>query len=108
MGNGHYVSTLPLFGGMMIWDASRLICNTMQEAGTLFNLDMMTHSYMHCWRHKTPIVYRATSQWFAGMDIKPNDTDMTLRETALKGVDRTNILSGLGKSPVAGNDLQPP
>ncbi len=102
MGNGHYVSTLPLFGGMMIWDASRLICNTMQEAGTLFNLDMMTHSYMHCWRHKTPIVYRATSQWFAGMDIKPNDTDMTLRETALKGVDRTTFYPDWGKARLQG------
>lgn len=102
MANGHYASTLPLFGGMMIWDASKLICNTMQEAGTLFNLDMMTHSYMHCWRHKTPIVYRATSQWFAGMDVKPNDTDMTLRETALKGVEETTFYPDWGKARLQG------
>ena len=102
MANGHYASTLPLFGGMMIWDASKLICQTMQEAGTLFNLDMMTHSYMHCWRHKTPIVYRATSQWFAGMDVKPNDTDMTLRETALKGVEETIFYPDWGKARLQG------
>lgn len=102
MGNGHYVSSLPLFGGMMIWDASKLICNTMQEAGTLFNLDMMTHSYMHCWRHKTPIVYRATSQWFAGMDIKPNDTSLTLRETALKGAEQTTFYPDWGKARLQG------
>lgn len=102
MADGHYASTLPLFGGMMIWDASKLICNTMQEAGTLFNLDMSTHSYMHCWRHKTPIVYRATSQWFAGMDVKPNDTKMTLRETALKGVEETTFYPDWGKARLQG------
>jgi isoleucyl-tRNA synthetase len=68
MGDGKYASTLPLFGGLTIWEASKPICNALKEAGALFELKMFDHSYMHCWRHKTPIIYRATSQWFAGMD----------------------------------------
>ena len=44
------------------------------SAGALLRTEKYTHSYMHCWRHKTPIIYRATSQWFVGMDVKPNDS----------------------------------
>ncbi|MCX7210309.1 MAG: class I tRNA ligase family protein, partial [Burkholderiales bacterium] len=62
MGDGHFASTLPLFGGMTIWEASKPICAALENAGTLFKLVMFDHSYMHCWRHKTPIIYRATSQ----------------------------------------------
>ncbi len=102
MGNGHYASTLPLFGSMLIWDASTLICDTLQKVGTLFKHNMMIHSYMHCWRHKTPIVYRATSQWFAGMDITPNDTGKTLRETALQGVEQTTFYPDWGKARLQG------
>lgn len=102
MGDGHYASTLPLFGGMTIWDASRVICDTLREAGTLFHLDMMSHSYMHCWRHKTPIVYRATSQWFASMDAIPKNTSASLRETALKSVDATTFYPAWGKARLHG------
>lgn len=102
MGDGHYASTLPLFGGMTIWDASRVICDTLREAGTLFYLDMMSHSYMHCWRHKSPIVYRATSQWFATMDGKPKDGGPSLRETALRGVDATTFYPAWGKARLHG------
>lgn len=98
MADGHYASTLPLFGGKMIWEAGRDICETMKRVGTLFNLNMMTHSYMHCWRHKTPIVYRATSQWFAGMDIKPHEGGITLREAALKGVAQTRFFPDWGRA----------
>lgn len=52
---------------------------------------------MHCWRHKTPIIYRATSQWFAGMDVTPQDGGKTLRETALEGVDATAFYPSWGK-----------
>lgn len=98
MGDGHYASTLPLFGGKMIWEAGKDICEAMKQVGTLFNLNMMTHSYMHCWRHKTPIVYRATSQWFAGMDIKPRAGGLTLREAALKGVAQTRFFPDWGRA----------
>ncbi len=63
---------------------------------------MFDHSYMHCWRHKTPIIYRATSQWFAGMDVKPKDGGHTLRETALKGIDETKFFPDWGKARLHG------
>jgi isoleucyl-tRNA synthetase len=102
MGDGHYVSTLPLFGGMSIWDASKPICAALTAAGALFELKMFDHSYMHCWRHKKPVIYRATSQWFAGMDVVPNDGGATLRETALKGISETKFFPDWGQARLHG------
>lgn len=102
MGDGRYASTLPLFGGMTIWEASKPICSTLEAAGTLFKLVMFDHSYMHCWRHKTPIIYRATSQWFASMDRTPKDGGASLRDTALAAVDATRFYPGWGKARLHG------
>ncbi len=102
MGDGKYVPTLPLFGGMTIWEASKPICDALREAGALFELKMFDHSYMHCWRHKTPIVYRATSQWFAGMDVKPKDGGPTLRESALAGIAETQFFPDWGQARLQG------
>jgi isoleucyl-tRNA synthetase len=102
MGDGRFASTLPLFGGMTIWEASRPICDALLEAGALFERKMFDHSYMHCWRHKTPIVYRATSQWFAGMDITPKDGGPTLRETALAGIAETRFFPDWGQARLQG------
>jgi isoleucyl-tRNA synthetase len=102
MGDGKYASTLPLFGGQTIWEASKPICDALREAGALFELKMFDHSYMHCWRHKTPIVYRATSQWFAGMDIQPLDGGATLRETALEGIAQTKFFPDWGQARLHG------
>ena len=102
MGDGKYVSSLPFFGGMTIWEASKPICDKLNEAGTLFKLVMFEHSYMHCWRHKTPIIYRATSQWFARMDVTPNDGGASLRATALAGVAATEFFPAWGKARLEG------
>ena len=102
MGDGNYVSTLPLFGGMSIWDASKPICAALTAAGALFELKMFDHSYMHCWRHKKPVIYRATSQWFAGMDVKPKDGGATLREAALKGIAETKFFPDWGQARLHG------
>ncbi|WLI88074.1 isoleucine--tRNA ligase [Massilia sp. R2A-15] len=102
MGDGRFASTLPLFGGMTIWEASKPICDALRGAGALFELKMFDHSYMHCWRHKTPIVYRATSQWFAGMDTTPKDGGPTLRETALKGIEETKFFPDWGQARLHG------
>ena len=98
MGNGVYASTLGLFGGMKIWDANPKITEALQASGNLLKLEKSNHSYMHCWRHKTPVIYRATSQWFAGMDKMPNDSDRTLREVALAGVENTNFYPAWGRA----------
>jgi isoleucyl-tRNA synthetase len=102
MGDGRYASWLPFFGGMTIWEASKPICAKLEEVGSLFKLVMFDHSYMHCWRHKTPIIYRATSQWFAGMDVTPKDGGPTLRETALRGIEETQFFPGWGKARLHG------
>ncbi|HJV50714.1 MAG TPA: isoleucine--tRNA ligase [Noviherbaspirillum sp.] len=102
MGDGKYASWLPFFGGMTIWEASKPICAKLEEVGSLFKLVMFDHSYMHCWRHKTPIIYRATSQWFAGMDVAPKDGGPTLRETALAGVEATAFYPSWGKARLHG------
>ena len=74
MGNGVYADWLPLFGGLNIWKAQPKIVDTMRVAGVLLNCEMIQHSYMHCWRHKTPLIYRATAQWFIRMDKPTADT----------------------------------
>jgi isoleucyl-tRNA synthetase len=102
MGDGKYASWLPFFGGMTIWEASKPICAKLEEVGSLFKLVMFDHSYMHCWRHKTPVIYRATSQWFAGMDLKPKDSGPTLRETALAGIETTVFYPSWGKARLHG------
>lgn len=102
MGNGQYASTLPLFGSMTIWEASKPICQALDAAGTLLKLVMFDHSYMHCWRHKTPIIYRATSQWFASMDNLPNDGKQSLRDTALAAVEATQFFPAWGKARLQG------
>ncbi|TDV35270.1 isoleucyl-tRNA synthetase [Paraburkholderia caballeronis] len=97
MGDGRYIESLALFGGLTIWAANPKIVDALEEAGTLLRTEKYLHSYMHCWRHKTPIIYRATSQWFAGMDVTPNDGGKTLRETALEGIEATAFYPSWGK-----------
>ncbi|NYT45009.1 isoleucine--tRNA ligase [Alcaligenaceae bacterium] len=97
MGDGHYAESLPLFGGQMIWKANPLIVEALKLAGTLLYTAPLEHSYMHCWRHKTPVIYRATSQWFAGMDRQPKE-GRTLRETALEGIENTQFFPAWGRA----------
>jgi len=102
MGDGKFASWLPFFAGMTIWEASKPICGKLEEVGALFKLVMFDHSYMHCWRHKTPIVYRATSQWFASMDNMPKDGHPSLRSTALQAIEETAFFPSWGKARLHG------
>ncbi|MFM9436425.1 isoleucyl-tRNA synthetase [Janthinobacterium sp. CG_23.3] len=102
MADGKFAPTLPLFGGMTIWEASKPICAALTDAGALFEVKMFDHSYMHCWRHKTPIIYRATSQWFAGMDVTPKDGGPSLRESALAGIAATKFFPDWGQARLHG------
>ncbi len=97
MANGVFADSLPLFGGQMIWKANPLIVDALQEAGTLVQVDQYKHSYMHCWRHKTPVIFRATSQWFAGMD-RENSSGTSLREMALNAVEATDFYPAWGRA----------
>lgn len=95
--NGVYVDDLPFFGGQFIWKANASIIEKLQENGALLKHQPIQHSYMHCWRHKTPLIYRATAQWFVGMDKQPNAGE-TLRERALEGIEQTVFTPAWGKA----------
>ncbi|WP_202932470.1 isoleucine--tRNA ligase [Vreelandella alkaliphila] len=96
-GNGVYIDDLPFFGGQMIWKANPHIVEKLREVNALMAHTPITHSYMHCWRHKTPVIYRATAQWFVGMDIKGKE-GKTLRERALEGIEATEFTPAWGKA----------
>jgi isoleucyl-tRNA synthetase len=98
LGDGRYVDSLALFGGLSIWDANPRIVEALREAGNLLRVQRYKHPYMHCWRHKTPIIYRATNQWFAGMDITPADGSSSLRERALAAIEATRFYPAWGKA----------
>ncbi len=101
-GDGRYAADLPFFGGMNIWKANPAVVDKLREVGALLHAERFVHSYMHCWRHKTPVIYRATTQWFAGMDEVPGWNGVrparTLREAALAGIDATAFYPGWGKA----------
>jgi len=101
LGDGKYAPSLPLFGGMSIWDANAKIVSAIEQKGALLAVDWKhTHSYMHCWRHKTPVILRATTQWFAAMDKKVGSE--TLRETALRGIENTQFFPAWGQARLQG------
>jgi isoleucyl-tRNA synthetase len=106
MSDGRYVAAFPLFGGMHIWKANPKIVEHIAERGALLARAEHVHSYMHCWRHKTPVILRATVQWFAGMDEVPgyggSKPRETLRATALRGVERTQFYPAWGKARLHG------
>jgi len=105
-GDGRYAESLPFFGGLSIWKANPLIVDKLREVGALFHSEKLTHSYMHCWRHKTPIIYRATTQWFVGMDDVPgyhgHKPAESLRTTALRGIEATTFYPEWGKARLYG------
>ena len=100
MGDGKFVPSLSLFGGLSIWDANGKIIAELEKRGTLLHKENYTHSYMHCWRHKTPVILRATTQWFASMD-KPVKGE-SLRSTALRGIEATQFFPAWGKARLHG------
>ncbi len=95
--NGVYVDSLPFFGGQFIWKANPNIVAKLEEVGALLKHEAINHSYMHCWRHKTPLIYRATAQWFVGMDSKPNE-GATLRERSLAAIEQTKFVPAWGQA----------
>lgn len=81
-GAGRFVASLPLIGGMALEEGSQAILDTLAAQGALLGQARIAHSYPHCWRHKTPILFRSTTQWFIGMDRRATGDVRTLRETA--------------------------
>jgi len=69
--NGCYLTgTHPLLDGKFVFKANDLIVDLLRDKGALLHVEKLVHSYPCCWRHKTPIIFRATPQWFISMDQK--------------------------------------
>ena len=69
LANGRYDDTVPEWlRGKTVWEGNKLVIAHLAEIGHLFAEETITHSYPHDWRSKTPIIFRATEQWFVAMD----------------------------------------
>ncbi|MFM9914739.1 MAG: isoleucine--tRNA ligase [Rhizobacter sp.] len=106
-GSGVYDGSLPLFGGQHIWKACAVIIDALRDANRLLATATFQHSYPHCWRHKTPVIYRAAAQWFVRMDESTDDTAgvfatapaaQTLRQSALAAIDATTFYPENGRA----------
>ena len=102
-GGGDYEAHLPLFGGMNIWKACPRIIEVLGENNLLLATTHITHSYPHCWRHKTPVIYRAAAQWFVRMDegdgiFTVDKAPDSLRKMALAAIEETRFYPESGKS----------
>jgi isoleucyl-tRNA synthetase len=102
-GNGRYEAELPLFGGINIWKAQPEIVEALRGADRLLATGPLQHSYPHCWRHKTPVIYRAAAQWFVRMDegdgvFTVNKAEKTLRQLALDAIEETSFYPENGKT----------
>jgi len=87
--DGSYDDTVPEFiRGMNIWKANELIADRVRDSGHLFFSHKFTHSYPHDWRGKTPVIFRATDQWFAGVATPFGAERKSLRDRALAAVER--------------------
>ena len=78
--DGKFISTTPPadgapLAGVFVWKANDIVIEAMQASGHLLHLEKVQHSYPHCWRHKTPIIFRSTPQWFIGMDSRGQRTE---------------------------------
>jgi isoleucyl-tRNA synthetase len=119
--DGKFVSTTPAVGGaplagVFVWKANDIVLNALQASGHLLHQEKLKHSYPHCWRHKTPIIFRSTPQWFIGMDnaAYPVVADVeklvregrsnaqhdgpTLRDLANNAVDHTQFFPSWGRA----------
>jgi isoleucyl-tRNA synthetase len=82
--------------GMHVWKANDAIVDLLRRRGVLLAFAKIEHSYPHCWRHKTPVIYRTTPQWFISME------QAKLRETALKSIKDVRWVPGWGEERIAG------
>ena len=94
---GRYIGEVPRVAGMTVWQANPVIIDWLRENERLLCEAKIEHSYAHCWRHKTPLIYRATGQWFIGMD-KAGTDGKTLRDKAIKAVDDTEFFPAWGRA----------
>lgn len=86
------------FVGMHIFDANKHILEILQTNGALLKASKIKHSYPHCWRSHTPVIFRATKQWFILMDKPINGIGKTLREIAKEEIEKIEFYPASGKN----------
>ncbi|HJZ83644.1 MAG TPA: isoleucine--tRNA ligase [Polyangia bacterium] len=96
--NGCFDATVPRYAGLHVHDADPKIVADLAAAGALLNRagETVTHSYPHCWRCKSPILFRATPQWFASLSHE------NFRGRALAEIDRTRWIPPWGRNRIFG------
>ena len=92
--DGRFVAGTPLFEGQSVFAANAAIIDTLQSAGRLIHHEPYLHSYPHCWRHKTPVIFRATPQWFLSME------KAGLRRDALAGIRKVSWVPDWGEQRI--------
>ncbi len=93
-GKGFYLPGTPLVAGESITKVADTILEILKEHSNLLHESKIQHSYPHCWRHKTPLIFRATPQWFISMEKNG------LREQALISVKKTHWIPGWGETRI--------
>ncbi len=81
----------PAFDGMKVWAANPVIVAMLEEAGALLCVSDLEHSYPHCWRCHKPVIFRATEQWFIGMETpvkRADGSETTFRQLAIEEIDK--------------------
>jgi len=93
-GDGRFLPGTPLFAGQHVFEANEHVVEVLAEHGRLVLHVPFPHSYPHCWRHKTPVIFRATPQWFIGMEAAG------LRADALDAIDQVAWMPDWGKNRI--------
>jgi len=94
--NGCFLPGTELFEGQHVFKANDLVVDTLKEKGALLHAEKLRHSYPHCWRHKTPIIFRATPQWFISMEQNG------LRDAALAVIKEVSWMPDWGEARITG------
>ncbi|WP_133127122.1 isoleucine--tRNA ligase [Legionella nagasakiensis] len=94
MGNGCYAEDVSRFAGLHVFKVNNQIVDLLREREVLLHEEMTRHSYPHCWRHKTPVIFRATPQWFIAMD------KAGLRHHLLEQIEKVNWVPDWGKARI--------
>ncbi|WP_371195813.1 isoleucine--tRNA ligase [Glaciecola sp. SC05] len=92
--NGVYLENTPHFAGQHVFKANESIIEALEASGSLVLNVKYEHSYPHCWRHKTPIIFRATPQWFISMDKQG------LRAESIKEIEKTKWIPDWGQNRI--------
>ncbi|WP_333873737.1 isoleucine--tRNA ligase [Methylobacter sp.] len=92
--DGVFLPNTAIFAGEHVFNANAHVLEVLEQQGKLLHHVAILHSYPHCWRHKTPIIFRATPQWFISMDKNK------LREQALSEVKRVTWIPEWGQARI--------